>query len=273
MVFGIIKRLRGKVAWSDEDVVNPTAGVPGDEFEFDFDGILAQLSVARDRAKEVYYRITDEIDNLHRKLHEAIKKHDRDTAEIVAAEMVVKKRHLKVLIAYIKLLEAAISRIKTTRDFTEIAKIFASVNLILKNMESYMYDSPELTAVFAQFATAAQSIVSQTTVLSESVPVPNSIAELDPEVKKLLANAFEEAERETRNLAPSIPDHVAVDYEILENKLLNYLRMTGGVLNVRRAATELGVSPRIIKEVLYRLEQKGIVRITSKTRSYEDLVA
>lgn len=273
MVLGIIRRLRGKVAWSDGEAVDPAAGVPGEEFEFDFDSVLAGLSVARDRAREVYYRITDEIDNLHNKLHQAIKNHDRDTAEIVAAEIVVKKRHLKVLIAYIKLLEAAISRIKTTRDFTEIAKIFASVNIILKNMESYMYDSPELTAVFAQFTTAAQSIVSQSTVLSKTVPIPTSIAELDPEVRRLLANAFEEAEKETRNLAPTVPDHVAIDYEIMENRLLNYLKANGGVLNIRKAASDLGVSPRIIKELLYRLEQKGVVRITSKTRGNEGVFA
>lgn len=273
MVLGIIKRLRGKMVWSDDDATDPIGMNVGEELEFNFDDILAKLMVARDRAKEVYYRITDEIDTLHKRLHEAIKRHDRDTAEIVAAEMVVKKRHLKVLIAYIKLLEAAISRINTTRDFTEIAKIFASVNLVLKNMESYMYDSPELTAVFAQFATAAQSIVSQSTVLSESVPLPNSIAELDPDVKRLLASAFEEAEKETRSLAPAIPETVAVDYDLLENRLLNYLKMTGGVLNVRRASQELGVSPKVVKEVLYRLEQKGIIRITSKSRAGEGVYA
>ena len=265
MVFGIIKRLRARATWTAEESVDPVAGVPGEEFDYDFDDVLAQLSIARDKAKEVYYRITDEINNLHGKLYESIKKNDKDTAEIIAAELVVKKRHLKILIAYIKLLEAAISRIRTTRDFTETAKIFATVNLVLKNMESYMYDSPELTAVFAQFANAAQSVISQSTILSESMPVPNSIAELDPEVKRLLASAFEEAEREAKNLAPSIPESIVVDYEVLEEKLLAYLRRNGGVLNVRKAAAELGVSTRVVKEVLYRLEQKGVIRITSKS--------
>ena len=269
MVFGIIKRLRGKPIWDADDGVNPLNGVPGGEPQFDFDAVIAQLEVTRDRAKQVYYRIMDELGNLHSKFHESVKKEDRDTAEIVAAEIVVKKRHLKVLLAYIKLLEAAISRVKTTRDLTEVAKLFASVNIVLKSMEGYMYDSPELTAVFAQFSTAAQNLIGHSTILSQSLPMPASVAELDPEVKKMLATAFEEAEKETMSIAPAIPEPLNIDYADLESKLLKFIRNSGGILNVRKAAEHLGVSPRVIKEVLYRLEKKGVVRITGRASSQE----
>ncbi len=269
MVLGIIRRLRGKPVWNADESVNPLKGVPGSEDEFDFDTIIAQLEVARDRAKQVYYRIMDELGSLHSKFHEAVRGGDRDTAEIVAAEIVVKKRHLKVLVAYIKLLEAAIARVKTTRDLTEVAKLFTSVNVVLKSMEGYMYDSPELTAVFAQFTTAAENVIGQSTILSQSLPVPTSVAELDPEVKKMLATAFEEAEKETRSIIPSIPEPMNIDYAELEAKLLEFIRMNNGILNVKKAANHFGVSTRVIKEVLYRLEKKGIIKVTGKASANE----
>ncbi len=174
-----------------------------------------------------------------------------------------------MLLAYIKLLEATISRIKHTRDLAEVAKLFMSINILMKNMEGYTYDFPELTSVFAQFTTAAQNIIGQTSIVSNSLPMPASVAELDPEVKKMLASAFEEAEKETKNLVPTIPEPMNIDYVELERKLLDYIRINGGVLNVRKASQHLGVSPRIVKEVLYRLEKKGIIRITGKASQQE----
>jgi len=262
VVLGIIKRLKGKPAWDAEEAVDPLSGVPQGDSEEWFSNIIAQLEVARDRAKQVYYKMTNELEKLHARFHDAVMRKDRDSAELIAAEIVVKKRHLKVLLAYTKLLEAAITRINNTRDLTNVAKIFASMNVVMKSMEGYMYDFPELLAQMAQFATATQNVISQTSLVSKSLPMPASISELDPEVKRMIATAFEEAEKETRNLVPSIPEPLTIDYGELEKKLLDYIKANGGVLNVKRAAQYLGVSPRIVKEVLYRLEKKGVVRIT-----------
>ncbi len=267
MVVGALKRIfGGKPSWGGDEAVDPLAGVPG-EADFDFDGVIAQLELARSRAAQVYYGVMDEIGKLNDQLYRAVKERDRDAAEVAAAELVVKKRVAKALLAYLKLLDIAIGRIKHTRSLTELSKTFASIVVLLRSFDSYMYDNPELSTVFAQFASTAESIISHTGLATKSMPLPRSVAELDPEIRQTLAMVWQEANKETENLLPSVPESVAVDYAVLESRLLEHIKANGGVLNVKKAAEELGVSPRMVKEVLYRLEKKGVIRITQKTQA------
>ncbi len=267
MVVGILRKiLGGRPAWDYEEGYqpDPLAGVPS-EVEALIDEVIVRLKMVRDELEKLKYKVTDEINAYFAKYKRARMTGSRDEMEVAAAEIVLKKKVLKMILAYIKLLDLTIARVHDAKDVNTLAKSMLNLSTAMNLIQAYLAEeSPEMVAKMSTTIIEAQNVVRTVGQLVNSLPQPQSVAQLDPEIKQLLAMSFREANEEAEEIVPKL-DPVAekkLDYDKLEARLLDYIRANNGVLKVREAAAYLGVSPAVVKEVLYRLQKKGVIKIS-----------
>jgi len=264
VVVGILRRFIGKPSWGgEEDHLDPLAGVP-DQAEALIDDLLVKLRMVRDDLASLKYKITEEIEKYYEKYRAARAAGNRDEAEVAAAEFVLKKKILKAVLTYIKLLDATIERLNDAKDINSVIKSMLTLEHAFKTVSAFLVqESPEVAAKVATVVASAENLISFVGTMASSMPTARSPMQLDPELRALLAESLKEASAEAEKLTPKIEAGAEnrLDYDVLERRLIEYIRRSGGVVRVKEAAAWLGVSPNVVREVLYRLERKGVIRI------------
>jgi len=265
MVVGVIKRIFGRgVEWGEPEPYDPGAAALAGFDDSILDEAISRLTFLRDELGRLKYKIVNEVDEYYRRMQDSAARGDRESVETFAAEIVMKQKVLKAVIAYIKLLDYVIAKLRSSKDVTELAKHFAGIEYVMGMVANYLaHESPEMAVMISNTISQAESVIRNSQILVESLPKP--VITQDAEVRKLIAQAFAEAQREAEILTPQLPAYAQIDYEALEKQLIEHIQRNNGVLNVRRAAEELGVTPQTVKEVLYRLQKKGVITITGKT--------
>ena len=267
-IIDAIKKLIGRNSLGGDDTeFNPLYGfgVEG----LDYDDLIARLQVAKLEVDRIRQHLINEIREHYESLQEAIKSRDKEAMAASAAEIVLKKRVLRSVIAYGKLIETAIQRINDARNIEAIIKAITPLDYVLATMNDYLSTiSPESVAKLNSIISQAEMMVRSTSSLAGSLPVARQ-EPLDPEVQKLIETAMKQAHVESENVAPSIPAEIRVkprqDTVPLEKRLLQYVREKGGVVNVRRAAKELGVTEDEIRAALLKLASRGVIKLASRS--------
>ncbi|MEM1640717.1 MAG: winged helix-turn-helix transcriptional regulator [Acidilobaceae archaeon] len=222
---------------------------PGVE-NIDFDEITARLELAKlevDRARD---QLTNEITSYYDKMQTALRTNDTDTAEMIAAEIVLKKKVLTALTAYSKLLGIAIQRVRDARSIEALIKSIAPLDYWLRATNSYLaLISPELVSRLSNVMVSAESLIREVGVLANNMPTAK--VEIDPEARQEIAYAL--AELGIRVQTQSQED--------IEKSLLEYVRTRGGRISLSVAARDLNMSPEAVKRALESLEAKGLVKI------------
>ncbi len=278
MVVDILRRIiggRGGQVWDASSYADPTAGVGidyGDEGSIDYDALLANLEIRREELEHVKNVIINEIKDSYNTLVKAMRAGDRETAELLAAEIAVKKNIAKALTMVTKLLSVAAARIKTARTTEEAIKVLNPVLAILRGMSPYLSNvSPEIALQVSAIRDEIERMYSIPSIQMPSIDT-KSVLEMIPDAKNVLRQAAREAaeelEKELPEEAPS-----TIDIEVLEDAVIEYIRSHGGRINIRIAAEELGVSPKLIRYVLSRLEERGVIRLAPASRTSEGALA
>ncbi len=267
MVVDVIKRIFSRSpakefseTWGE---VNEGVGLAG--FTFDdnpaFNEFLTRLKMSKDDLERLKIKLVSDIHALKENMIAALKRGDKDTAETIAADLVLKKKVLKGVIAYIKLLSIMESRLETARTMDSIMAIARYMDPLLKGLSEYIENvGPEYVAALYTTRDTVSQIYRSTSLLADSMPQHFSVTEFDSEVKELVKKAMQEAYIESEALVPEVPK--TIDYEELENQLIEYIKSNNGVISLKAAAKELGVSPKLIRETLYRLARKGIITVS-----------
>jgi predicted transcriptional regulator len=234
--------------------------VLGQQEGINYDDILAQLNIVKSEVDRYKLKLLGEINEYHTKLVGAIRAHDNESIEINASELVIKKRVYKLVASYGHLIGIAIERIKDARTMEAITKALAPLHYAMGAISNYLSGlAPDATASLASVFESTESVIRKVNVLSSVLPEGRSLALLDDDVKKAISEAMAEAQAETEKLTPQVPR--AVSPEELEAKLIEYIKASGGVIRVSKVAEELGVSPAAVRDMLARLEAKGVLKV------------
>ncbi|MGC9210070.1 MAG: winged helix-turn-helix transcriptional regulator [Acidilobus sp.] len=237
-----------------------TAGVPDQSEGINYDDIIAQLTMAKSEVERVKLKLLSEMNEYYERLVNAIKSKDEETAAFSASELAIKKKVFKVVAAYEKLLGAAVERIADARNIEAIVKLLAPLQYVMDTVNNYLSSlAPDVTASLTSVIESTEGIIRKVHLISSVLPEGKSVALLDPEVKELMAKAMKEAGEEAERVAPRVP--ATYDSEVLERKLIDYIRASSGVISIRQAAQALGVSPEVVRELLTRLEAKGLIKV------------
>jgi uncharacterized membrane protein len=269
MVVDVLRRIfsRGQAWDATGSYADPTAGVGIDYSEgVNYDEIMANLEVRRTELEHVKNIVIDEIKEAYNTIVEAVRKGDRETAELLAAEIAVKKNIAKALTMVTKLLSVAISRIKTARTAEEAARVLGPILAVLRGLSPYLSSvSPDIAIqvvaikdeIERLYATPAPQLPSMDT---------KSVLDMMPEAKAVLREAVREA---TEELERELPDEAnitpaEIDMEALESKVIEYIKRNNGRINIKVASAELGISPALIRKVLLRLEERGVIKLAPR---------
>ena len=226
------------------------------------DDIISQLIMVRDHFNRMKHEIVARIEDLKAKIQHAIYvEKDRETAELLAAEYMQERYILQGVTAFEKLIDMTLKRIRVIRHINEMYSFLVPLSQAMNALSQQLVQAgPEYAAGMYAVKEMMENIIKQAGAMAKSVPRNVDISSLDPEVKNAINEALREAVEEVNYLAPK-PVNV-VDYEELESKMIDYIKRNNGVVRLRDAARELGVSPKVVREVLYRLAQKGLITLT-----------
>lgn len=259
---GITDVIRKAFGWGlsrdssgSEELFNQGEGI-------DYDEILAQLNIVKSEVDRFKLKILNDINAYHAKLISAIKAHDNEGIELSASELVIKKRVYKLVATYGHLISVAIERINDARTVESIVKAVAPLQYAMNAISNYLSGlAPDASASLASVFESTESVIRKVNMISNMLPESRSIAMLDDETKKVIAEAMKEAQEETERLTPEVPR--SVNPEAIEEKLIEYIRASGGVIRISKAAEYLGVSTEVVKDLLARLQAKGVLKVES----------
>ncbi|MGC9071989.1 MAG: hypothetical protein ACP5HK_04760 [Acidilobus sp.] len=237
-----------------------TAGVPEQAEGINYDDVIAQLNIARSEVERIKLKLLSEMNEYYERLVSALRAKDEEAAAFSASELAIKKKVFKVVAAYEKLLSAAVDRIADARNIEALVKMLAPLQYVMDAVNNYLSGlAPDVTASLTSVIESTEGIIRRVHLVSSVLPESKSLALYDQEVKELMAKAMKEAGEEAERVAPKVP--TTYDPEVLERKLIEYIRVSGGVISVRQAAQSLSVAPEVIKELLVRLEAKGLIKV------------
>lgn len=237
-----------------------TAGVPEQAEGINYDDVIGQLNIAKAEVERVKLRLLTEMNEYYERLLKAIKAKDEEGAAFSASELAIKKKVFRVVAAYEKLLGLAIERISDARNVEALVKMLAPLQYVMEAVNSYLSGlAPDVTASLTSVIESTEGIIRRVHLLSSVLPEAKSIALYDDDVKELMAKAMKEAGEEAEKVAPKVPP--AYDLEALEKRLIDYIRASGGVISIRQTAQSLGVPPEVVRELLARLEAKGVIKV------------
>ncbi len=279
MVVDVLRKIIGRShSWdSTASVADPTAGVgiaydAEDEASVDYDALMANLEVLRSEIEQLKRIVYDEIKETYDSIVDALRNKDKETAELLAAEVAVKKNLARALALVSKLLAVAMARAKTARSAEEVSRRLVPVLALLRSMSPYLTNvSPEIALQVNSIRDEIERLYYMPGVEVGSVDT-KSVMEFIPEAKSILRQAAQEVSEELDANIPEIEpvaSQPALDIEALETQLIDYIRRNGGRVNVRRAAEALGVSPKLIRYLLARLEEKGVIKLAPARRLAE----
>jgi len=266
MVVDFLRKLVGRSnnVWDAQSPANYLEGV-GVAEALDYDDIIARLQVAKNEIDRIKSQLMNEINDYHDRLIDAIRNNDKDAMEEAAAEIVLKKKVLRGVLAYGKLINMAIHRINDARSIEAIARSLASLEYALVGMSDYMNAlSPDVTAKLVSVIESAERVIRGTNVMASNLPRPVNPLEMDPEIREEIARAMKEAQIESEDLLKIPP---TIRTRSLEEELLDYIKKNNGVVNIRKASQELGVTAEDIKKALFNLYRKGVIKISTSRES------
>ncbi|MCE4604498.1 MAG: MarR family transcriptional regulator [Aeropyrum sp.] len=265
MVLDIVRRLNPFTGRSGP----PHAGGFGfgGEEAIDYDEILARLQLTKTEVDSMRNMVLSEIRSFYDKMIAAARKKDIDSLHIHAAEIVLKKRILKALTMYSRLIELAIIRIQDARNIESLARALAPLEFAMRAMDEYLAaTSPEIAARLSSIVQTTERVVKSTSITVSNIPIPTAQLELDPEVKREIARVLADVSREVDDLVPD-PERVVSPKpreEELDTRVYEHIKRSGGVVKIGRLAEELGVERDEIVRSLRRLQRKGLIRIASR---------
>lgn len=277
MVVEALKKLLGLGGGGDiHNDVNAYTHPGHHEAYLDYDEIISRLQVAMMEIDRLKYQILNEIDNMNTRLIEAAKRKNMEEMEEYAAEIVLKKKILRSILMYRKLIGIAINRINEARSIETLAKALAPLEYAMKGMSEILYTmSPEVVATLNSIKESTERVIRGTGMLAGSLPHGRIEMGIDDEVRREIARALREAQVESDKLIPNIPIEGAARERIkrrnLEKELLDYIKKNNGVINIKKAAEDLGLTPDQVRSTLFRLQEKGLIRVSSSGRTAEEI--
>ena len=256
MVVDILRKLTGFVGHSEEgDIL-----LVGESI--DFDEIVARLQIVKMEVDRIKDQLVNDINVYYDRMLAAARSNDRETLELSAAELVLKKRVLRAVMTYSKLLNIAIARINDARSIDALVKALTPLDYAMKAMDEYLSTvSPETAAKLSSIIESTERFIRSTSLAASYLPTARSMGELDPEVKREIARIVAEVQREAEEIAPE--PRIREFSKSLEERLVDYIKRSGGVIKVSQAAKELGVDREEIIKALRRMHEKGLIRLAS----------
>ncbi|RLG77515.1 MAG: hypothetical protein DRO14_02165 [Thermoprotei archaeon] len=251
--------------------------------------LIARLETAIEEIKNSLMKLRNRYNKLMRSAINAYIKGERDRALIYANEMLEVRKILKKLTVSEMALVQVKLRLETIEDVSSMTSVMAEATALLGMTKDYVRDAmPSLAYSIESILSEARSVIAETT--GTEGPEASSAIHYSPEAVKFLKELESMAEERVAKQLPEPPISLirspkpsmvtikgitlpsqgmqlrskpvrhgartrTVTGRDLESRVLEYIVMHGGFIDISDAAKALGVTKEEVMEALNRLKE------------------
>ncbi|ABM80650.1 Snf7 family protein [Hyperthermus butylicus] len=260
------------------------------------DHAIVKLELLEDRVAELRYRFEKRSRELFEKVVVLLRRGEKSRAAIYAGEVSQVRNILKMVVTVENLIIMTKERLKTVRDVRELGQtlmVFGAALEEVKDQITSIY--PNLNLAFEEITRTVKNMIVETSmdIVGEVDP-----AIISHDALKVLDEAMRMAEEriksefpeppvepiihlETRKQPKKTPVPVAVpaapsstrsvmpqvaiarrEQQNLEELVLNYIREHNGYLDLKDFTTRYGVARDEVLRALYKLAEKGLIKLS-----------
>ncbi len=215
---------------------------------------LSQLSAQIMKLKSKYQEMMDRSKDYFEQVVDALISGDEGRASIYAEEIAEIRRLASVVVKTQLVLEQVKLRLETILEVSELmGLVIPLLSLIAEVEDEVAGAAPEAAKNLHELATYIEDFTSGTTAADFDISVPE---EANEEAKKILEEAQKAAADRVKQAFPDVPKLSE------EEKLVyTYVAKTDSELDLRKCARELGIDVREVKQILEKLEEKGLIEL------------
>ncbi|AAY80707.1 cell division protein CdvB [Sulfolobus acidocaldarius] len=232
--------------------------------------ISLKLKEQQDRLDEAIRRLRERDKDLFEKVIRSQIEGDIARATIYAQEISDIRKMIKIIYTAYLAIEKVRLKLDTVQELQGVSLVLFPVMRILGELKEQVRGiAPEVALALDSITSSVNSIAIETGALSEKTFVP-TVA--DEQAKQIMEEAQKMAEVKVRELLPELPHppselpkRVAKQVQssnkksLSEDMILNYIKTTGGFIDVDYIAKNFDVSKDEVFNVLRRLEEKGLI--------------
>ncbi|QGR19367.1 cell division protein CdvB [Stygiolobus azoricus] len=232
--------------------------------------ISLKLKEQQDRLDEAIRRLKERDKELFEKVVRAQIEGDVARATIYAQEISDIRKMIKIIYTAYLAIEKVRLKLDTVQELQGVSLVLFPVMKILGELKDQIKGvAPEVALALDSITSSVNSIAIETGAISERSVVP---AMVDEQAKQILDEAQKMAEVKVREILPELPhpptelpkpraQAIQIKRQLTEDMLLDYIRSTGGFLDLEFISKNYGVDKVEILNLLKRLEQKGLIAL------------
>ncbi|MEJ2778948.1 cell division protein CdvB [Stygiolobus sp. RP850M] len=232
--------------------------------------ISLKLKEQQDRLDEAIRRLKERDKELFEKVVRAQIEGDVARATIYAQEISDIRKMIKIIYTAYLAIEKVRLKLDTVQELQGVSLVLIPVAKILGELKDQIKGvTPEVALALDSITSSVNSIAIETGAISERSVVP---AIVDEQAKQILDEAQKMAEVKVREILPELPhppaelpkpkaQAIQIKRQLTEDILLDYIRSTGGFLDLEYISKNYGVDKVEVLNLLKRLEQKGLIAL------------
>jgi len=232
--------------------------------------ISLKLKEQQDRLDEAIRRLKERDKELFEKVVRAQIEGDVARATIYAQEISDIRKMIKIIYTAYLAIEKVRLKLDTVQELQGVSLVLFPVMKILGELKDQIKGvAPEVALALDSITSSVNSIAIETGAISERSVVP---AIVDEQAKQILDEAQKMAEVKVREILPELPhpptelpkpraQAIQIKRQLTEDMLLDYIRSTGGFLDLEYISKNYGVDKVEVLNLLKRLEQKGLIAL------------
>ncbi|MFP3233430.1 MAG: cell division protein CdvB [Sulfolobaceae archaeon] len=232
--------------------------------------ISLKLKEQQDRLDEAIRRLKERDKELFEKVVRAQIEGDVARATIYAQEISDIRKMIKIIYTAYLAIEKVRLKLDTVQELQGVSLVLFPVMKILGELKDQIKGvAPEVALALDSITSSVNSIAIETGAISERTVVP---AMVDEQAKQILDEAQKMAEVKVREILPELPhpptelpkpraQAIQIKRQLTEDILLDYIRSTGGFLDLEYISKNYGVDKVEVLNLLKRLEQKGLIAL------------
>ena len=225
-----------------------------EEIKLRLEQSLNQLNAQIMKLKSKYQEMMNKSKEYFEQVVEAMMSGDEDRASIYAEEIAEIRKLANMIMKTQLLLEQVKLRLETIIEVSELIGLVVPLLSLIAEVEDEVSGvAPEAANNLHELASYIQNFAETTSMINPAQPLQEELSE---DVKKVLEEARKAAAEKIKESFPDVPK---LSEE--EKLVFSYISKSGSEIDLRKCAKELGIDARQVKQILEKLEEKGLIEL------------
>ncbi|RLG06510.1 MAG: hypothetical protein DRN59_02880 [Thaumarchaeota archaeon] len=225
-----------------------------EEIKLRLEQSLNQLNAQIMKLKSKYQEMMNKSKEYFEQVVEAMMSGDEDRASIYAEEIAEIRKLANMIMKTQLLLEQVKLRLETIIEVSELIGLVVPLLSLIAEVEDEVSGvAPEAASNLHELASYIQNFAETTSMINPAQPLQEELSE---DVRKVLEEARKAAAEKIKESFPDVPK---LSEE--EKLVFSYISKSGSEIDLRKCAKELGIDARQVKQILEKLEEKGLIEL------------